>query len=173
VQNQAVIEFSPKFGDDPGNGPPLTTYYRHGIDVYGQDRGAFIEYAFAHEIGHVLGGWDPTMSAQTRQFSALGAQINATVAQFTILRQAQNRTVAQQQQYAQLVQQRNAWLQQQVALKDQLEPYADDIGYQLYRSFRQAHPRFLGVAPVGGKKFTPPPQLPPGATSNIPTVPTP
>lgn len=171
VQHRAVIEFSPKFGGDPGTGPPNATYYGHGIDVYQRDSGGFIPYAFGHEMGHVLGGWDPSLVADAKQFSLLGTQINATIPQFTALRQMQNRTPAQQQLLLQLTQQRSRWLQQQIVLKNTLEPYADDIGFQIYRSFRQAHPRWLGIQPIGGR--TPPAQLPPGATANIPTASTP
>jgi RHS repeat-associated protein len=173
AQNRAVIEFSPRFGGDPGSGPPLTTHYRHGLDVYHQDQGAFIQYAFGHEIGHVLGGWDPSIAPQARQFSNLGTQLDATITQFSALRQMKSRTPAQQQQYQQIAQQRNMWLQQQNALKNALEPYADDIGFQIYRSYRQTNPRWLWLSPVGGKNFNPSPQLPPGATSNIPTAVTP
>jgi len=121
----------------------------------------------------VLGGWDATIAQTTRQFSVLGVQVNATVTQFTTLFKTQNRTPAQQQQFAQLTQLRNTLLQQQLTMKNSLEPYADDIGYQIYRSFRQAHPRWFGLAPVGGRNFTPAPQLPPSATANIPAAHTP
>lgn len=173
VQNRATIEFNPDFGRNPGSGPPLSIYYKHGIDIYAHDPGGYVEYAFAHEIGHVLGGWDPTMAPQTRQFTMLGSQIDATIPQFSMLRQIANRNPAQQQQYAQVVQQRQNWYQQQGTLKNQLEPYADEIGYQIYRSFRQTNPRKLGIAPVGGKNFNPPPQLPKDAMSNIPDARTP
>jgi RHS repeat-associated protein len=170
VQDRARIEFSTRFGDDPGSDPLTSSYYRYGVDVYNQDRGGFLQYAFGHEIGHVLGGWDSTMSARTRLFSNVGAQINATTPTFSTLLSIPpaSRTPAQQQQYQQLALLRSALLTQQVALKPALENYGDDIGFQIYRSFRQANRRLFGLAPVGGRNFTPPPQLPTSATANIP-----